>query len=66
LVSLATDAQVKKADLSTIKRKFLDIPYATLSPTQKLDIYLADEGDGPFPVILSIHGGAWLAGDKRD
>lgn len=49
-----------------IKRKFLDIPYAVLSPAQKLDIYLPDEGEGPFPVILSIHGGAFMGCDKSD
>lgn len=45
-------------------RKFLDIPYATVSPTQKLDIYLP-EGEGPFPVIVSIHGGAFAFGNSR-
>jgi acetyl esterase/lipase len=49
-----------------IKRKFLDVPYASLSPAQKLDIYLPDEGEGPFPVILSIHGGAFMGCDKSD
>jgi len=54
------------ANTDHIKRKFLDIPYATISPAQKLDIYLPDEGDGPFPVILSIHGGAFMGCDKAD
>jgi acetyl esterase/lipase len=49
-----------------IKRKFLDIPYANRSPAQKLDIYLPDEGEGPFPVIISIHGGAFMGCDKAD
>jgi len=47
------------------KRKWLDISYATTSEAQKLDIYIPDEGDGPFPVILAIHGGGWRGGDKR-
>jgi acetyl esterase/lipase len=51
---------------SHIKRKWLNRQYATQSPTQKLDIYLPDAGDGPFPIIVSIHGGAWLIGDKGD
>ena len=54
------------ANTDHIRRKFLDVPYAHLSPAQKLDIYLPDEGDGPFPVILSIHGGAFLGCDKSD
>ncbi|WP_237389572.1 alpha/beta hydrolase [Bacillus sp. USDA818B3_A] len=45
-------------------RKILDVPYANLSPTQTLDIYLP-EGDGPFPVIVCIHGGAFAFGDSR-
>ena len=53
-------------DVSHIRRKWLDVPYAEQSPAQKLDIYLPDEGDGPFPVIFYIHGGAWQICDKRD
>jgi acetyl esterase/lipase len=47
-----------------IKRKFIDVPYAALSPAQKLDIYLPEDGTGPYSVILSIHGGAFMGGDK--
>jgi acetyl esterase/lipase len=54
------------ADTAHIQRKTLDMPYAHLSPAQKLDIYLPDEGTGPFPVILSIHGGAFMGCDKAD
>jgi acetyl esterase/lipase len=55
-----------QANTDHIERKFLDIPYASLSPAQKLDIYLPDEDHGPFPVILSIHGGAFMGCDKSD
>jgi acetyl esterase/lipase len=54
------------ANTSHIKRKFVDVPYADLSATQKLDIYLPDIGDNPFPVIAYIHGGAFRYGDKGD
>ncbi|HEX2906431.1 MAG TPA: alpha/beta hydrolase [Phototrophicaceae bacterium] len=49
-----------------IQRKQFDIPYAALSPAQQLDIYWPDAGVGPFPVILAVHGGAYLGGDKAD
>lgn len=52
-------------DPTQFKRVWLDVPYATVSPSQKLDIYLPDEGDGPFPVVVLVHGGGWCSGDKR-
>jgi acetyl esterase/lipase len=54
------------ANTDHVRRRFLDIPYAYLSPAQKLDVYLPDEGEGPFPVIVSIHGGAFMGCDKAD
>ena len=54
------------ADVDPIKRKFLNIAYGNLSPSQKLDIYLPDVDAGPFPVIVSIHGGAFMGCDKAD
>lgn len=52
--------------LNHIQQKVRDIPYADLSPAQKLDVYLPKKGRHPFPVIVSIHGGAFMAGDKGD
>jgi len=48
-----------------IARKYLDIPYGP-SKRQKIDIYLPDEGDGPFPAIVFLHGGGWEFGRKSD
>lgn len=59
-------AQPASNDISNIKKKWLNIPYANFSPAEKLDIYLPNEGDGPFPVIISIHGGAFMLSDKAD
>lgn len=42
-----------------------DAAFASLSPTQKLDIYLP-EGDGPFPLIINVHGGGFMMGDKSN
>ena len=51
-------------DTSFVKRKFLDIPYAGGSDRRKLDIYLPNEGEGPFPVIVDLYGGGWYFGEK--
>lgn len=45
-------------------RDLMDIPYANISSNQKLDITYPASGVGPFPVIVSIHGGI-DSGDKR-
>jgi acetyl esterase/lipase len=42
-----------------------DVAYATASSAQKLDLYLP-EGAGPFPLVIMIHGGAFMFGDKAD
>lgn len=62
----AVEMQPPPAYTHHIRRRYLDIPYANLSLSQKLDIYLPDEGKGPFPIILSIHGGAFMGCDKSD
>lgn len=56
----------KMADISHIKHKVLDVAYDTVSPAQKLDLYFPETGDGPFPLVLHIHGGGFGMGDKRD
>ena len=52
-------------DTSGIRRKFLDCPYGEHAD-QALDIYLPNDGDGPFPVVFFAHGGAWSSGSKSD
>jgi acetyl esterase/lipase len=61
-----TGGGMPKAKAESIKNKFLDIPYADKSASEKLDIYLPNEGSGPFPVIVFSHGGAFMFGDKAD
>jgi acetyl esterase/lipase len=58
--------RIPRADVSHIRRKWLDIVYANTSQAQKLDLYMPDEGEGLFPVIVHIHGGGFAIGDKRD
>jgi len=54
----------QKTDTSWIKTKHIDVAYATKSATQKLDLYIPNEGTGPFPVIVEIHGGGFIMGGK--
>jgi acetyl esterase/lipase len=58
--------ELPQADVSHVARKYLDVVYANVSPNQLLDIYLPDAGDGPFPIILHLHGGAFEIGGRRD
>ncbi len=55
-----------KLDPNKYHRKWLDVAYASQSPAQKMDIYLPEQGDGPFPVILVVHGGAFAMGSKGE
>ena len=52
-------------DKSFTLATFFDIPYATQSQVQKLDIYLPASGNKPYPVIVRFHGGGFLIGDKK-
>lgn len=54
----------KQIDVSAYQGYF-DVQYSAISSSCKLDIFLP-EGKGPFPVIVSIHGGAFKKCDKRD
>jgi len=51
-------------DTVTTQRTWTNITYANKSTANKLDIYLPATGDGPFPVIVWIHGGAFKMGSK--
>lgn len=54
----------KQIDVTKYQGNF-DVQYSPVSSTCKMDIFLP-EGKGPFPVIVSIHGGAFKKCDKRD
>ena len=43
---------------------YADVPYATVSPSQILDIWIPTTGGGPFPLVIFVHGGAFKMGDK--
>jgi len=46
-------------------RQWQDLAYADESEAQRLDLYLPAEGEGPFPLVVWIHGGGWQNGDEN-
>lgn len=45
--------------------RFDDIVYGEDAKWQVLDVYRPKDAKGKLPVIISIHGGAWVYGDKE-
>lgn len=59
---------VRDAGLTTPPdiRRYDDIVYGPDSQIQKLDVYRPIEaGENKLPVIVSVHGGGWVYGDKE-
>lgn len=59
------DRDYKKIEAETayIKQQWHDIAYMD-GERHTLDVYLPNEGQGPFPVIVDIYGGGLIFGDK--
>jgi acetyl esterase/lipase len=51
---------------ASVAPTYTDLVYATISSTQKLDLYIPTAGSGPFPVVVMVHGGGFMMGDKAD
>lgn len=51
---------------SSVPATYTDLAYADQSAAQKLDLYIPTVGEGPFPVVVMIHGGGFMFGDKAD
>ena len=45
--------------------RFIDLPYGSDEKWQKLDVYRPKDIAGKLPVIISVHGGGWVYGDKE-
>lgn len=56
----------ESVDTSDITNKYIDVAYANTSDSQKMDIYLPENIDEsePVPVIVYVHGGGFMMGDK--
>lgn len=55
---------ISKLDTSFVPQKILNLPYASKSEAQKLDLYLPKKSDKPYVVIVVFHGGGFMMGDK--
>jgi len=57
--------QTQPAELPRGVKVFRDLEYVKGGhERQKLDLYLPEKAEGPLPVIIWIHGGAWKQGSK--
>ena len=52
-------------DDSPYSRKSTDLSYGTRTEWEKLDLFYPDQGEGPWPVFIEVHGGAWYFGQKK-
>lgn len=59
---LASEPEI---DVDQFDRVALDLPYANQSCNQILDIWYPSQQEGPYPVVILFHGGAFGAGHKR-
>ncbi len=60
----AQQNQQQNRNLPPNVKALRDLAYAKESPAQKLDLYLPEKAEAPLPLIIWVHGGAWLGGDK--
>jgi acetyl esterase/lipase len=53
-------------NFTSLTPTYKDLVYATVSSAEKLDLYIPATGSGPFPLVIMVHGGAFMFGDKAD
>lgn len=58
---------IRDAGLTTPEgvERFDDIAYGPDADWHVLDVYRPKDIEGPLPVIVSVHGGGWVYGDKE-
>jgi acetyl esterase/lipase len=65
LAALASTAALRAADPAVTTS--YDVPYTSVDGVElRLDIAQPAMGDGPFPAVLVIHGGAWKEGGREE
>lgn len=64
MVLIESEETATVLETPELHRKFLNVRYAECTGDEMMDIYLPEQGEGPFPVIVDIHGGGWYYGAK--
>lgn len=62
----ATTAKAAPRGVRADRQTLPDLAYAGSSGAQKLDLYLPDRTGTAVPLVILIHGGAFMSGDKTD
>jgi acetyl esterase/lipase len=60
----ATGCGLGSSSSFSVEPNYKDLAYASVSASQKLNLYIPTTGSGPFPVVINIHGGGFKFGDK--
>ena len=64
-IASSSQAQGLRPNLPDGSKAHRDLEYVRGGhERQRLDLYLPEKADRPLPVIVWVHGGAWLAGSK--
>jgi acetyl esterase/lipase len=63
LIALVPTAQAAAPPILPKITETFDVPYHCAHSRQILDIF-SPQTPGPHPVVLMVHGGTWLSGDK--
>lgn len=47
-----------------VKRQITGLRYAQKTPYEMIDVFLPEEGNGPFPAVIDVHGGGFYYGSR--
>jgi acetyl esterase/lipase len=61
-----TPARAAAVGLTAAAQQLTDLPYANVSAAQKLDLYLPQRNGTAVPLLIDIHGGAFMGGAKSE
>ena len=59
-------ASEPEMDITQFHKTALDLKYADESENQILDIFYPEDGEGPYPLVIVFHGGAFCGGAQEN